>query len=295
MEINGRRVSSWSDIRWEMTRFSGDTLNMAVLREGASTPETINLQLAEQDLPLNWDVIGIATPRIELLPIVGRIERTGTAFQSDLVVGDLIVSADQKPIATWTDFVQLVKSKPGETVSVDVERDGRLVSFPLLVGLNKSSEGRIGVAPDPGGIVQDELIDRDGITVVDSIIKSFYRTSDLIGFTARMIVGLFIGDVGLNNLAGPLMIADQAGKTAELGLTAFLSFLAVLSVSLGVINLFPLPMLDGGHLVFHLYELLLGKKMPERVIVTAQQIGMICLTGLMVFVIANDVLRYLGD
>ena len=155
-----------------------------------------------------------------------------------------------------------------------------------MVGLNKNSEGRIGVAPDPGGIVQDELIDRDGITIIDSTIKSFQRTSDLIGFTSRMIVGLIIGDVGLNNLAGPLVIADQAG---------FLSFLAVLSVSLGVINLFPLPMLDGGHLVFHLYELLLGKKMPERVIVTAQQIGMICLTGLMVFVIANDVLRYLGD
>jgi regulator of sigma E protease len=240
-------------------------------------------------------VIGIATPRIELLPIVGRIERNGTAFQSNLVVGDLIVSADQTPIATWTEFVQLVKSKPGATVSVDVERDGRLVNVSLLVGLNKNSEGRIGVAPDPGGIVQDELIDRDGITIIDSTIKSFQRTSDLIGFTSRMIVGLIIGDVGLNNLAGPLVIADQAGKTAEIGLTAFLSFLAVLSVSLGVINLFPLPMLDGGHLVFHLYELLLGKKMPERVIVTAQQIGMICLTGLMVFVIANDVLRYLGD
>ena len=282
VEINGRRVS-------------GDTLNMTVLREGASTPETINLQLQEQALPLNWDVIGIATPRIELLPIVGRIERNGTAFQSNLVVGDLIVSADQTPIATWTEFVQLVKSKPGATVSVDVERDGRLVNVSLLVGLNKNSEGRIGVAPDPGGIVQDELIDRDGITIIDSTIKSFQRTSDLIGFTSRMIVGLIIGDVGLNNLAGPLVIADQAGKTAEIGLTAFLSFLAVLSVSLGVINLFPLPMLDGGHLVFHLYELLLGKKMPERVIVTAQQIGMICLTGLMVFVIANDVLRYLGD
>ena len=295
VEINGRRVSSWSDIRWEMTRFSGDTLNMTVLREGASTPETINLQLQEQALPLNWDVIGIATPRIELLPIVGRIERNGTAFQSNLVVGDLIVSADQTPIATWTEFVQLVKSKPGASVSVDVERDGRLVNVSLLVGLNKNSEGRIGVAPDPGGIVQDELIDRDGITIIDSTIKSFQRTSDLIGFTSRMIVGLIIGDVGLNNLAGPLVIADQAGKTAEIGLTAFLSFLAVLSVSLGVINLFPLPMLDGGHLVFHLYELLLGKKMPERVIVTAQQIGMICLTGLMVFVIANDVLRYLGD
>ena len=91
------------------------------------------------------------------------------------------------------------------------------------------------------------------------------------------------------------MIADQAGKTAEIGLSAFLSFLAVLSISLGVINLFPLPMLDGGHLVFHLYELFLGKKLPERVIVTAQQIGMICLTVLMVFVITNDILRYLGN
>ena len=110
-----------------------------------------------------------------------------------------------------------------------------------------------------------------------------------------MIAGLVVGDVGLDNLAGPLVIADQAGKTAEMGLVTFLSFLAILSVSLGVINLFPLPMLDGGHVVFHLYELILGKKLPERVIVTAQQIGIVCLVGLMVFVIANDLLRFLGN
>ena len=295
LQINDRKVSSWSDLRWEMIRFSGDRLDLLVRQEGSNTPQTIKLDFLEQDSPIDWDAIGISAPRIELLPIVGRIDATGSAFLSDLAVGDQIVRSDQTPIRTWSDFVTLIKAKPGESVSIDVERDDQLVTISLLVGLNENSEGRIGVAPDPGGIIQEELIDRNGITIFGSIIKSFQRTLDLIGFTSRMIIGLITGDVGLNNLAGPLVIADQAGKTAEIGLSAFLSFLAVLSISLGVINLFPLPMLDGGHLVFHLYELFLGKKLPERVIVTAQQIGMICLTVLMVFVITNDILRYLGN
>ena len=108
----------------------------------------------------------------------------------------------------------------------------------------------------------------------DILFPLFAETTGLQG------VGPRLGKL-LNNLAGPIGIADQAGKTAELGLFSYLSFLAVLSVSLGVINLFPLPMLDGGHIVFHLYELILGKKLPERVIVKAQQIGMIFLLGLM--------------
>ncbi|MDA0238361.1 MAG: RIP metalloprotease RseP [Proteobacteria bacterium] len=295
LQINGRSVGSWSDLRWEMTRFNSGRFSLTVLRDGSNTPQTINLDFLEQGLPLNWDVIGISMPRIDLAPIVGRIERTGTAFESDLVVGDRIMRADKTPIRIWDDFVQLIKSKPGQTISVDVERDGQVVNISLLVGLNENSEGRIGVAPDPDGIMQEALINRDGITILGSIMKSLQRTSDLIGFTSRMILGLIIGDVGLNNLAGPLVIADQAGETAELGLAAFLSFLAVLSVSLGLINLFPLPPLDGGHLVFHLYELFLGKKLPETVIVKAQHIGVVFLTGLMVFVIANDVLRNFGD
>ena len=295
VQINGREVSSWSDVRWEMTRFEGDSLSIEVIGSGASNPTMYSVDLKGRSVPLVWSNVGLETPKIDLKPIIGFIDFNGTASDSDLLVSDRIVAVDQLPISNWNEFVEVIRAKPNESVNLTVDRDQKLLEFSLKIGSDDHSVGRIGVAPKPDGIMQEDLVERNGVDFGHAISKSFQRTMDLIGFTTRMIVGLVIGNVGIDNLAGPLVIADQAGKTAEMGLVTFFSFLAILSVSLGVINLFPLPMLDGGHVIIHLYEFILGKKLPERVIVTAQQIGMVCLVGLMVFVIANDLLRYLGN
>ena len=295
VQINGREVSSWSDLRWEMTRFDSDSLSIEVTGSGASNSMIYSIDLQDRSTPLVWSNVGLETPEIDLKPIIGFIDSDGTASDSGLLVSDQIVSVDQSSILTWNEFVEVIRAKPGESVEITVERDREQFELSLIIGSVDGSIGRIGVAPRPDGIIQENLLDRNGVDFGQAIGKSFQRTMDLIGFTTRMIAGLVVGDVGLDNLAGPLVIAYQAGKTAEMGLVTFLSFLAILSVSLGVINLFPLPMLDGGHVVFHLYELILGKKLPERVIVTAQQIGIVCLVGLMVFVIANDLLRFLGN
>ena len=295
VQINGREVSSWSDVRWEMTRFEGDSLSIEVIGNSASNPTIYSVDLKGRSFPLVWSDVGLETPKIDLKPIIGFIDSNGTASDSDLLVSDRIVSVDQSPISTWNEFVEVIRAKPNESVNLTVDRDQKLLEFSLKIGSDDRSVGRIGVAPKPDGIMQEDLVDRNRVDFGQAISKSFQRTMDLIEFTTRMIVGLVIGNVGIDNLAGPLVIADQAGKTAEMGLVTFFSFLAILSVSLGVINLFPLPMLDGGHVIIHSYELILGKKLPERVIVTTQQIGMVCLVGLMVFVIVNDLLRYLGN
>jgi regulator of sigma E protease len=278
-----------------MTRFDGDSLSIEVIGSGASNSTIYSIAVQDRSTPLIWSNVGLETPEIDLKPIIGFIDSNGTASDSGLLVSDQIVSVDQSSISTWNEFVEVIRAKPGEVVEITVERDGEQFALPLMIGSIDGSVGRIGVAPRPDGIIQEDFVDRNGVDFGQAIGKSFQRTMDLIGFTTRMIAGLVIGNVGLDNLAGPLVIADQAGKTAGMGLATFLSFLAILSVSLGVINLFPLPMLDGGHIVFHLYEFILGKKLPERVIVTAQQIGIVCLVGLMVFVIANDLLRFLGN
>ena len=295
VSINNRQVNSWSDVRWEMTRFDSDSLNIEVLASASTNSTIYSLDVHDIPRPLVWTNVGLRMPQVDLRAVIGLIDSNGTASESKLLVGDRIVLVDQVSIFTWNQFVEVIRSKPGETVNLTVERDLKLSEFPLIVGSVDGSVGRIGVAPDPDGVMQEHLVNRDGVGGAQAVSKSLQRTGDLIGFTTRMILGLIVGEVGLNNLAGPLVIADQAGKSAGMGLATFLSFLAILSVSLGVINLFPLPMLDGGHVVFHLYELISGKKLPERVIVTAQQIGMVLLVGLMVFVIANDLLRYLGN
>lgn len=295
VSINDRQVNSWSDLRWEMTRFDSDSLNIEVVGSGSNNSATYSLDIQDMPAPLIWANVGLEMPEVDLSPVIGLIDANGTASKSSLLVGDRIMLVDQVSISTWNEFVEVIRSQPGESVTLTVERNLELAEIPMRIGSVDGSVGQIGVAPEPDGVIQEYLVGRDGLSLPKAITKSLQRTGDMIGFTTKMIVGLVIGDVGLDNLAGPLVIADQAGKTAGMGLTTFLSFLAILSVSLGVINLFPLPMLDGGHVIFHLYELILGKKLPERVIVIAQQIGMACLVGLMVFVIANDLIRYLGS
>jgi regulator of sigma E protease len=294
LQINNRKVNSWADIQWELTRLDSETLDLEILPQGVSSAESHIIELGANSYPLNWESVGIRPPKIDLLPKVGAINKQGTAYQSDLRVNDLIVSVQGIQVSSWSDLVETIRSKPGEEISLGVKRAEEFFQFSLKIGVVDGNIGQIGISPHSDGIIQRELIGETNSSALNSITKALQRTHDLIIFTLKMIVGLIAGEVGLNNLAGPIGIADQAGKTAELGLLSYLSFLAVLSVSLGVINLFPLPMLDGGHIVFHLYELILGKKLPERVIVKAQQIGMIFLLGLMFFVISNDLSRYLG-
>ena len=294
LQINNRKINSWADIQWELTRLDSELLDLEILPQGVGSAESHTIELGANSYPLNWDSVGIRPPKIDLLPKVGVINKQGTAYQSDLRVNDLIVSVQGTQVSSWSDLVEIIRSKPGEEINLGVKRVEEFLQFPLKIGVVEGDIGQIGISPHSDGIIQRELIGETNSSALTSITKALQRTHDLIIFTLKMIVGLIAGEVGLNNLAGPIGIADQAGKTAELGLLSYLSFLAVLSVSLGVINLFPLPMLDGGHIVFHLYELILGKKLPERVIVKAQQIGMICLLGLMFFVISNDLSRYLG-
>ena len=294
LQINNRKINSWADIQWELTRLDSETLDLEILPQGLSSAESHIIVLGANPYPLNWESVGIRPPKIDLLPKVGAINKQGTAYQSDLRVNDLIVSVQGIQVSSWSDLVETIRSKPGEEINLGVKRVEEFLQFPLKIGVVEGDIGQIGISPHSDGIIQRDLIGETNSSSLTSITKALQRTHDLIIFTLKMIVGLIAGEVGLNNLAGPIGIADQAGKTAELGLLSYLSFLAVLSVSLGVINLFPLPMLDGGHIVFHLYELILGKKLPERVIVKAQQIGMIFLLGLMFFVISNDLSRYLG-
>ena len=294
LQINNRKINSWADIQWELTRLDSELLDLEILPQGVGSAESHTIELGANSYPLNWDSVGIRPPKIDLLPKVGVINKQGTAYQSDLRVNDLIVSVQGTQVSSWSDLVEIIRSKPGEEINLGVKRVEEFLQFPLKIGVVEGDIGQIGISPHSDGIIQRDLIGETNSSSLTSITKALQRTHDLIIFTLKMIVGLIAGEVGLNNLAGPIGIADQAGKTAELGLLSYLSFLAVLSVSLGVINLFPLPMLDGGHIVFHLYELILGKKLPERVIVKAQQIGMICLLGLMFFVISNDLSRYLG-
>ena len=297
VNVNNRQVQDWSDLNWELIRNNKESLNLQIIRNGGEIRH-YTVDLLDDERQSSWVERGIVAPVVDLLPVVGAISSDGTASKSDLKVGDKILSVNGGKIGTWSEFVNFVRSHPGDTAMLSVNRNSKILEFPLRIGISGDnvSVGKIGVGPDVENFGEnDGLVFKPNRSFFDAFQKSIVRTLDMIVFTVNIICGLLVGSENFDNVAGPIAIADQAGKTASIGFVSFLTFLAILSISLGVINLFPLPLLDGGHLLFHLYELVIGKKLPERVIVKAQQVGLVVLVLLMAYILTNDFMGYLKN
>jgi regulator of sigma E protease len=192
-----------------------------------------------------------------------------------------------------------VRQRPDEEVVFTIERDGQTLELPVAVAsveVDGSTIGRIGVRP-----IQEwpqELVDRlraeQRFGILESFARGVGKTWEMSALTVRMLVRMVIGDVSLRNMSGPITIADYAGDSAQAGLSTFLNFLAVISISLGILNLLPIPLLDGGQIVYQLAEAIKGKPLSERALVFGQQLGILFVIVLMSFVFYNDLTRVFG-
>lgn len=232
----------------------------------------------------------------ELPPVLGEILPEGSAARAGLRSGDRVLAADGNPIATWPEWVAYVRARPGEVVSVDVERAGARLTVELPVERSGAdgAVGRIGAAPSvPEGIF-DGMRAMERYGPVAALSAALARTWEMSSLTVRMIARMVTGDVSVKNISGPINIAQYAGYSASVGLSPFLSFLAVVSVSLGILNLLPVPMLDGGQIVYQLVEAAKGSPLSERSQIIGQQVGIFLLLVLMSFAFYNDISRLLG-
>lgn len=202
-------------------------------------------------------------------------------------------------ILHWDDLVNYVRARPGETVTMTIERNGETRELPLVIGEteeNGATIGIIGVTSPPG--LAPEIIDRvrveERFGVVAGLGEGAKKTWEMTALTLRMIGRMLTGDVSLRNASGPIMIAAYAGDYAQAGLNAFLSFLSLISISLGVMNLLPIPILDGGQIVQQVIEWIKGSPLSERSLVVGQQVGLALLVVLMSFVFYNDITRLFG-
>ena len=289
--INGRKVRSWGEHRYYLLNQveAGKTLTFAIVTPAGQNKtvsiESSRLQSGQLNPLILEDQIGVL-PR--LAPIVGTLIAGEVADASGIKVNDRFMAIDGIAINGWRDVVKTISSRPEQATRVSVLRNGSLktiVVVPKAIHSLDSVVGRIGVGP------------ANHVTVVvrlgagEAMNRAVEATWLLSKLTVGMIVQMVQGKESTKNIGGPLSIAKYAGASAQYGFTAFLTFLAILSISLGILNLLPIPVLDGGHLVYFIIEAIKGGPVSEAFMYRSQQLGFAVLAVLISFALYNDVLN----
>lgn len=229
--------------------------------------------------------------------IIGELTAGGPAERAGMQSGDQVLAVDGIAVANWADWVELVRARPGQRIDVRLLRGGEDLDLVIEVEAVDSDAGQIGrigaaVLLKPGEF--DYMRAEERYAPIEALQRAATKTWEMSVLTLRMIWRMLIGDVSVKNISGPINIAQYAGYSASIGVSAFLGFLAVVSISLGVLNLLPVPMLDGGQIVYTLAEQLKGSPLSERAQMIGQQVGLGLLLMLMSFAFYNDIARLLG-
>jgi len=235
--------------------------------------------------------LGLLLYRPPLPAIVGQIMPASAAAMAGFRADDRMLAIDGKKIFEWADVGAIVRHAGGRPLVFMIDRAGQqmtLTATPQLSNEGGAPVGKLGVA-----VKEDGSVMRDMTTLVrynpwEAATRAVIKTWDIAMISLRMMGRMIMGELSWKNLSGPVTIADYAGQTARLGLSYYLSFVALISISLGVLNLLPIPVLDGGHLMYYLAEFIKGKPLSDRVLAIGQQVGFALLALLMLFAFYND-------
>jgi regulator of sigma E protease len=241
--------------------------------------------------------LGITPWQPTIAPVLGKLTADGAARQSGLRPGDRIISANGRVISQWQDWVNFVRAHPNESVSLVINRSGDRMRVNLHTDVVREDGrriGRIGAYPHVNQARLDAMQVEVRYNPVSAFGMAIGKTWDLSALTVRVLWKLIMGEASLRNVSGPITIAEYAGVSAVLGLSAFLGALAVFSISIGVLNLLPVPVLDGGHLLYYFIELVKGSPVSETAEAVGQRIGLALLAGLMALAFYNDFARLIG-
>lgn len=296
--VGGRPVRDWNEVTLEVVSHVGDKqLSITTAQPWSASESKVVLDIG------NWQFDPDTVPPLRSLGIVpfrpavtttlGRVAKDSAAAIADLRVGDKIVELDGTPVDDWREIVAYISQRPDTTVGIIVERENKRT--PVMVQLKAverhgETVGQLGVLPllEPWPESHTYLQQYGPVAAVSVAIEKTWR---LMTMSVQMLGKLVTGDVSLKNLSGPIGIAQGAGTSASYGLVYFLGFLALISVNLGVINLLPLPLLDGGHLLYFTVEVFTGKPVPDWIQERGYIVGAMILLSMMSLAIFNDIAR----
>ena len=301
LDIQGEAVASWQDVRWlllkhavEKSRITIETLDV----RGVTAHRELNLNNIDAD-DLDGDFlkkIGLSSYQPEFKPIISQVTPGSAAREAGLRAGDEILAVNGREILLWEDLVQQIRTSPGILLTLEIHRDGRTMEVKVTPdAVTESGEkiGKLGIGPQIDQEELEKLMMEVSYPPGEAVAKAIFKTWETSVFTLQMLWKMVRGEVSWRNVSGPITIADYAGKSAQMGLAPYLSFLALISISLGVLNLLPIPVLDGGHLMYYVVEIVKGSPLSARTVEIGQQVGMALLFALMAFAIYNDIGRFI--
>lgn len=305
VSINSQAVASWEEVRWSLldqvlqsaavnieTRTPQGSLQQHVLDLSTLTPSDLDSDFLQK--------LGLQPYLPPVMPVIGKMTADGIAQRSGLLEGDHIQRVNGTPIESWMDFVEIVRSRPGQPLqleikrALEIEREGQLLTItmtPEVASEAGKTIGKIGAAPRIDRQAFDALLTQVSYGPVAAMQQALQKTWTTSKVTLKMLGKMILGEMSLKNLSGPLTIADYAGQSAQVGVVAYLGFLALVSISLGVLNMLPVPLLDGGHLLYYVVELIKGSPVSEKVMMAGQNVGIALLVTLMVVALYNDIVR----
>jgi regulator of sigma E protease len=300
--IEGEAIATWQDLRWRVLQ---GALQREVLRvevsdaRGDISVHVLDLRgyPSEEVESDALERIGLRLYRPPLEPVLGKVVSGGAAERAGLLADDRITHANGAPVTDWGALVQSVRSHPAAALRLTVVRGGAQLAVtvvPDAVNENGARVGRIGAAPRIPAAEAERSVVRVSYGPLDSLGKAVAKTWDISLFSLRMLGKMLIGEVSWKHLSGPVTIADYAGQSAQMGWLAYATFLALISISLGVLNLLPIPLLDGGHLMYYLLEIVKGSPVSDRAMEFGQRVGLALLLVVMAFAFYNDLNRLLA-
>ena len=298
ISIDGELTPSWGTARMAMLQsaLQNDAIAME-LKDASQRTYRVSLPVdgisTENKQSKLMEELGLAPYRPIIPAVMGKLSPEGAAVRDGFLKGDKIVSVDTVQIDNWEELVKVVRNSPEKTLRVTINRDNEIIELeltPAAIETETGVIGRIGALPEPVEYpkeLQTVVSYSPGTAIYTGVVKT-WQISVL---TLQMIGHMIVGEVSVKNLSGPITIATYAGYTASEGLPTFLSFLAIVSISLGVLNLLPIPLLDGGHLLFYAIEIVKGSALSDEAQLKMQHIGIVMLGMLMMLAFYNDIQR----